>query len=192
MKKNYSSTAGISNWNKLFGGILSSLFGNFIFSFFVVVVVFFPLFFHRGRLEHVSPVTHPHGRGGCLSCVECTRPSGVPPQRRLPFWGTIDPRANFAQGKTALPRAGARNHARVEQVVLFQVDREHHQEFRQSSFPFLERSCTGSPSDFKRFPSTGEKPQDPWGPSWPGLGSSMEESRPYLEHRKTPESNWRL
>ena len=38
-----------------------------------------------------------------------------------------------------------------------------HQEFRQSSFPFLERTYTGSPSEYKRFPPTGEKPQDPWG-----------------------------
>ena len=62
----------------------------------------------------------------------------------------------------------------------------------QSSFLFLERTYTGSPSEYKRLPPTGEKPQDPWGPSWPGLGSSRDESRPCLEHWKTPESNWRL
>ena len=87
--------------------------------------------------------------------------------------------------KTALPRAGARNHAKVEQVVLFQVDRKHRQEFRQFSFPFLERTFTGSPSEYKRFPPTGEKPQDPWGPSQakPGLCSSRDESRPHLKYK---------
>ena len=50
-------------------------------------------------------------------------------------------------------------HARVEQVVLFQDDRKHRQEFRQSSFLFLERTCTGSPLVYKRFPPTGENPK---------------------------------
>ena len=167
----YSSTASIPNRNKLFDGDLFSFSSRFYF-FFV------PLLPHGVPLEHLAPATQPRGRGGCPFLRGEHQTFWCSPQWRLPVLGTIDPRANFARGKTALPRAGARNHARVEQVVLFQVDRKHRQEFRQSSFHFSGRTYTSSPLEYKRFPPTGEKPQDPWGPSWLRLGPSRGESWP--------------
>ena len=103
----------------------------------------------------------------------------LPPQRRLPFWGALALAQILPEEKQPSPERVARNPPRVEQVVLFQVDHKHRQEFRQSSFPFLERTFTGSPSEYKRFPPTGEKPQDPWGPSQakPRLCSQRDESR---------------
>ena len=78
----------------------------------------------------------------------------------------VCPRGKFCPRKNATSQSGLLEiHARVEQVVLFRDDRKHRQEFRQSSFPFSGRTYTSSPSEYKRFPPTGEKPQDPWGPS---------------------------
>ena len=67
--------------------------------------------------------------------------------------GTVGPSRKCCPRKSGTPQSGLLEiHARVQQVVLFQVDRKHRQEFRQSSFPFLERTFTGSPSEYERFP----------------------------------------
>ena len=72
---------------------------------------------------------------GWLSCGERAPDFLVlPPQRSLRFRGPLALATSFARGKTALPRAG--NPPRVVQVVPFQVDRKHRQEFRAVLFPF--------------------------------------------------------
>ena len=71
--------------------------------------------------------------------------SGAPPQRSFPSWGPLTLTQILLEEKRHSPERVARNHARVEQVVLFQVDRKHHQEFRAVLFPFFRE-------DLHRFP----------------------------------------
>ena len=80
---------------------------NFSFRPFLLFTAFFSPFFSTDG---------PSGRGRCLFCVERTRLSGVPRSRGFRSGDHWPSRASFARGKTALPRAGARNHARVHQV----------------------------------------------------------------------------
>ena len=125
-------TAGIPNWNRLFcWEILSSclvlaFFFDFLFLFFPPLLP--PLFPQVVPLGRFAPVTQPRGR----RTLWCSSRRGV-----SRFWGPLALVTTFARGKAALPRAG--NPPRVEQVVLFQVDRKHHQEFRAVLFPFSRR-----------------------------------------------------
>ena len=129
-----------------FDGEIFLLFGSFCF--FSFLFAFFSPVFPQvvpSPLGHFAPASRPSGREGWLSCGECTRfLCGALPAEQSPVLGTVDPRANFARGKTSLPER-ARNHARVEQVVLFQDDRKHHQGFPAVLFPF-------SREDVHRFP----------------------------------------
>ena len=85
--------------------------------------------------------------------VEGKVPVWCPSAEQSPVLGTVGPRDKFWPRKNGTPQSGSLEiHARVEQVVLFQDDRKHHQEFRQSSFPFSGRTFTSSPSECKRFP----------------------------------------
>ena len=137
---------------------------KFFFSCFVLASFLFVAFL----LGRFAKATQPRGREGWLSCGEHTdcAPVWCPSAEQSPVLGTVGPRDKFCPRKNGTPQSGSLEiHARVEQVVLFQDDRKHRQEFRQSSFPFSGRTYTSSPSEYKRFPPTGEKPQDPWGPS---------------------------
>ena len=132
--------------------------------FFLLFLSCFPTLSLRGVLpQRPSPV---EGEGDspvarASDCCPLPLRSGVSPSG-----GTESPRDKFCPRKNGTPQSGLLEiHARVEQVFLFQVDRKHRQEFRQSSFPFSGRTYTSSPSEYERFPPTGEKPQDPWGPS---------------------------
>ena len=133
---------------------------------FGVGFLFFPSFSTVGPLGHLAPATYPHGRGRLTLLRRAHQTFWCSPvQWSLPFWGPWTLAQILPKGKRR-PQSGLlESHARVQQVVLFQDDLKHRQELRQSSFPFSERTYTGSPSEYKRFPPTGEKPQDPWGPS---------------------------
>ena len=140
------------NWNNYLYPICS-----FFFFAFLICAFLYPCLSAGDPLEHFASATQPFGNGGWgLICVERTRVfSGAPPTVESSVLGTVDPRANFARGKTALPRVGARNHARVDQVS-FRMTASTVRSSGQSSFPFLERTSTGSPSECERFPPTGE------------------------------------
>ena len=116
LKRIYSSSASIPNRIKLIDGDI------FPSSFVLAIIFFVSCLTTGGTLEHLAPATQPRRRGGWPFLRGAHQTFWCPPQWRPSVLGTIDPRANFARVQTALPRAGARNHARVEQVVLFQVD----------------------------------------------------------------------
>ena len=140
--------------------------------------------FHRWSLWGIYPQrSNPvEGVGRILLCVECTRLSGAPPQRSLPFWGPLALAQILPEEKRPSPERVARNHARVEQVSSLSGWPKAPSGVPGSPLSFfLERTYTGSPSEYKRFPPTGEKPQDPWGPSWLRLSSARDESWPCLE-----------
>ena len=98
----------------------------------------------------------------------CPRKSGTP-QERVARNPRKDPAGSSLSGWPQAPSGVP--------AVLFPFSRED-----VHRFPLRVRAV----SPYRR------KPQDPWGPSWPRLGSSREESRPCLEHWQTPESNWTL
>ena len=177
----YSSTVSIPDWNKLFDDYV------FNFSFFFICFFFLPSPSTVGPLERLAPAIQPRWRGGWLVCVERTRfIFCCSPTVKSSVLGTVGPRANFARGNTALPRAGARNHARVKQVVLFQDDRKHHQEFRAVLFPFSREDLHRFPLRVQAVSPYRRKPQDPWGPSWPRLCSQREESGPRSKRINKP------
>ena len=81
--------------------------------------------------------------------------SGAPPQWTPPFWGPLVLEQISPEEKRHSPKQGATNHARVDQVS-FRMTASSIRSSGQSSFPFLERTSTGSPSECERFPPTGE------------------------------------
>ena len=92
------------------------------------------------------------GQGDCSVWNAPDFFSGPPPQWSLPFWGALA-LAQTLPEENRPPQSGLLEiHARVEQVVVFQDDRMHRQEFRQSSFPFSGRTYTSSPSEYNGFP----------------------------------------
>ena len=80
---------------------------------------------------------------------------GAPPQWSLPFWGPLV----LAQ---ILPEEKQHSPERVLETtqgstkVSFRMTASTVRNSGQSSFPFLERTSTGSPSECERFPPTGE------------------------------------
>ena len=98
---------------------------------------------------------------------------------------TVGPRANFARGKTTLPRAGARNPRKGRASSSLSGWPQAPSGVPDSPLSFFREDLHRSPSEYKRFPPTGEKPQDPWGPSWPRLGPSRGESRPQKLRNRT-------
>ena len=121
----------------------------------------------KGRVPHLRWA---HQIFWCSSAVESS------------VLGTVGPRANFARGKTALPRADARNHARVQQVSSL------------SGWPQVPSGVPGSPlSLFSRglapvppqntsgFPLAEKNPQTHGALAGQDSGSTGDESRPCLK-----------
>ena len=76
-----------------------------------------------------------------------------------PVLGTVDPRANFAQGKTA-PQSGLlESHARVQQVVLFQDDPQAPSGVAAVLFLFSERTLPLLPQSTSGFPLPEKNPK---------------------------------
>ena len=115
-----------------------------------------------GSLEHLAPVINPRGRGGWLFCVERTR--------RLVWYSravespvrgsTLALVQTLPEEKRPSPEQVARNPRKGRAgSSLSGWPQAPVRSSEQSSFPFLERTCTGCPSEYKQFPPTGENPK---------------------------------
>ena len=159
--------------NYFTGNIFFFLFGScfFLLFIFVCLLLFFFLLSCFPSLSTGGPrgAFCPVGGEGRVTLLWRVHQTSVwcPSAGEFPVLGTVGPRDKFCPRKNGTPQSGLlESHARVEKVVLsFRLTASIIRGSRQSSFPFIERTFTGSPSEYKRFPPTGEKPQDPWGPS---------------------------
>ena len=139
---------GIVIWSQYFSFFPSVVFLILICRF------LFPSLSIGGPLEHLAPETQPCGRGGWTR-LRRAHQSCFPVLPRSGVFHSGDSR-KFCPRKTALPRTGCKK-PRKGRTSLFQDDPQTTSGVPgKSSFPFLERTSTGSPSECERFPPTGE------------------------------------
>ena len=113
-----------------------------------------------GPLEHVAPTTQPRGRGGCPFLRRAHQTLRCCPAAQASRSGDRWPSRKCCPWKNGTPQSGLLEiHARVQQVVLFQVDHKHRQEFRQSSFPFLRGRSPVPPQSTSGFPLPEKNPK---------------------------------
>ena len=142
----------------------------------------FPSFSTVGPLEHLAPSTQ---RG--LSCVEHTRLSiwYSPAVESSPFWGPLVLAQILPEEKQPSPERVARNPRKGPAGSHLSGWPQAPSGVPAVLLPFFREDIHQFPLRVQAVPPTGEKPPDPWGPSWPRLGPSRGESGPQQNRDRT-------